>query len=79
MPKIKVLSGLEVVKFLERHGFIVVSQRGSHIKMVIIKDEKDTIIIPRHKSLKRGLLHGIIKKCMQYVDHNRVKEFFYTH
>jgi len=33
MPKLKVLSGRQVVKILSRFGFKAVSQRGSHVKL----------------------------------------------
>ncbi len=33
MPKLKVLSGAEVVRILSIFGFKVASQRGSHIKL----------------------------------------------
>jgi predicted RNA binding protein YcfA (HicA-like mRNA interferase family) len=33
MPRLKRLSGVEVIKILEKFGFEVHSQRGDHVKM----------------------------------------------
>ncbi len=38
MPKLKRLSGLEVIKILEKFGFQVYTKRGSHVKMVRLTD-----------------------------------------
>ncbi|MCD6492457.1 MAG: type II toxin-antitoxin system HicA family toxin [Archaeoglobaceae archaeon] len=37
MPKLRVLSGKEIVKILSKFGFEVVSQRGSHVKLMILE------------------------------------------
>ncbi|MCZ8222552.1 MAG: type II toxin-antitoxin system HicA family toxin [Microcystis sp.] len=36
MPKLKQLSGKDVIKILARFGFTIHSQRGSHIKLLCI-------------------------------------------
>lgn len=63
MPKLPVVSGKETVKALEKIGFTVISQKGSHIKLVRVRSSvKQTIIIPNHTVLKRGTLrNGILK------------------
>jgi len=33
MSKLRILSGKEVCRILEKHGFVQVRQRGSHIVM----------------------------------------------
>ena len=57
----KTFSGNEVVKALRRIGYIVDHQRGSHIFMHNLKENK-SVIIPQHKELKKGTLNNIIKK-----------------
>lgn len=54
MPKLPVVSGKELVRAFIKLGFIVVSQRGSHIKMR--HPDGRTAIIPNHKILKKGTL-----------------------
>jgi len=54
MPKLPVISGNNLIKALKKIGFIIVSQKGSHIKM----GHKDgrVVTIPNHKVIKRGTL-----------------------
>jgi predicted RNA binding protein YcfA (HicA-like mRNA interferase family) len=58
-----VLSGQEVRQILERHGFHLVRQRGSH--MVMQKSEGGgtmTIPVPDHPELRTGTLRSIIRQ-----------------
>lgn len=62
MTKLPVISGKEAVKALERAGFIIVRQRGSHIRMRKVTSETTVkITIPLHKTLDRGTLKSIIR------------------
>lgn len=56
------VSGREVVKALQKDGFLVVSQKGSHIKIQKLRPPagRITIIIPDHKTLKKGTLSAIL-------------------
>ncbi|HSW56003.1 MAG TPA: type II toxin-antitoxin system HicA family toxin [Ignavibacteriaceae bacterium] len=60
MAKLPVLSGKELIKALERDGFQVVRQRGSHVSLR--KDEYKTVV-PLHSDLSKGTLLGILKQC----------------
>lgn len=54
MPKLPVVSGNDLIKVFTRLGFIIVSQKGSHIKM---KNKDGRVVtIPNHKIIKRGTL-----------------------
>jgi len=59
MPKLPVVSGKEAIAALERIGFIVTRQRGSH---VVIRKGSQGCVVPNHKELKRGTLAGILKQ-----------------
>lgn len=60
--KLPVISGREAVKALERAGFVVIRQRGSHIRLsMTLEDEVIKLTIPLHGTLKRGTLSRIIK------------------
>lgn len=60
--KLPQISGVELVKKLRQFGFVLVRQRGSHMRL-----EKNTlsgsikITVPAHPHLKKGTLHHIIK------------------
>jgi predicted RNA binding protein YcfA (HicA-like mRNA interferase family) len=59
MPKLPRMSGAEAVKVLERLGFTVVRQRGSH---VVLRRGASGCVVPLHKELKAGTLSGVIKQ-----------------
>jgi len=63
MPKLRRLSGKETCKILEKHGFVNVRQKGSHI--IMQKEEGNstrTVPVPNHDELKVGTLLGIIRQ-----------------
>lgn len=61
MSKLPVISGMECVKALEKIGFLVGRQRGSHI--VLVREEpRTTVSVPDHKELDRGTLRAIIRQ-----------------
>jgi len=41
MPKLKRLSGKELIKILEGFGFKVISQKGSHVRLQRMIDDKE--------------------------------------
>ena len=62
MPKIKPLASQRIIRVLEKIGFRIVRQKGSH---VIMMNEKGTrVVIPVHpgKDVKPGLVRAIIKE-----------------
>jgi len=63
MPKLPQVSGKETVKALQKIGFTLAGQKGSHLKLVGVRDnQKQTLIIPMHKIVKKGTLrNGILK------------------
>jgi len=79
MPKLKVLSGKQVVKILSRFGFKVISQRGSHIKLrrILENGTKQTLTIPLHQELDRGTLRAIYRQALKYIPEEKLKPYFY--
>ena len=67
MSKLPVVSGAECVKALEKVGYIVYRQRGSHITVVRQTPPAQTTI-PNHKELDRGTLRAIIRQAGLTVD-----------
>lgn len=59
MPKVPVVSGSDVVQALERLGFMVIRQRGSHIMM---RRGSAGCVVPNHRELKTGTLVGLLKQ-----------------
>ncbi len=57
MSKLPVVSGAECVKALVKAGFVVYRQRGSHIVLVRLEPQAQTVV-PDHKELDRGTLRA---------------------
>ncbi|MEK6859586.1 MAG: type II toxin-antitoxin system HicA family toxin [Nanoarchaeota archaeon] len=58
------ISGRELIKILNKFGFVVVRQKGSHVRLEkITPEEVIRITVPIHNQLKRGTLNQIIKDC----------------
>lgn len=61
MPKL--YSARVVVSALKRAGFVISSQRGSHIKFVRQSETKTlTAIVPNHKEIAIGTFQSILKQ-----------------
>jgi len=62
MPKLPIVSGAKAVKALQRLGFFVDRQRGSHVVMKKITAEGERgCVIPMHKELALGTLRSALK------------------
>ncbi|MBI2597002.1 type II toxin-antitoxin system HicA family toxin [Candidatus Daviesbacteria bacterium] len=63
MSNVPQISGKEVIKALNKVGFQVSRQKGSHIRLVRIQGKsKQLITVPNHKIIRKGtLLSGILK------------------
>ncbi|MBI2871062.1 MAG: type II toxin-antitoxin system HicA family toxin [Candidatus Omnitrophica bacterium] len=55
MPK----SGFEVLKLYRQAGWVVVRQRGSHVR---VKKGPHFETIPMHRELKKGLERALLKR-----------------
>lgn len=64
MGRLRRLSGREVRAILERYGFVLVRQKGSHMIMQFRKPGGGTITVPvpDHRELKTGTLLGVIEQ-----------------
>jgi len=63
MTKVPFLSYQKVIKALRHDGWIVIRQRGSHIRLQKrLADETIKIIVPAHRPIKRSTLSHILKQ-----------------
>jgi len=63
MPKLRRVSGQEVIRAMERLGFVQVRQRGSHVVLKKQTPEGDTgCVVPLHRELAIGTLRGILRQ-----------------
>jgi len=63
MPNLPHLSGREIVRALERLGFVQARQRGSHVVMKKSTNEGTVgCVVPMHNEVAIGTLHSILKQ-----------------
>ena len=79
-PKLKRLSGQEVVTALVRFGFEVHSQRGSHVKLRRAGPggRKETLTIPLHAELDAGTLRAIVRQASHFIPEGELHPYFYS-
>jgi len=65
LPKLPLLKARQLVKILEKLGFQLLRQQGSH--MFFQHPDGRTTVVPNHpgEQLDRGLLNKIIRKDVQ--------------
>lgn len=69
MSKVPNLSYIDIIRALQRDGWTIVRQRGSHIRLQKrIGDELLKITVPAHKPVKRSTLSHILKQARLNVD-----------
>ena len=63
MPRLRRVSGPQVITALERLGFAQVRQRGSHVVLKKQTSEGQVgCVVPLHHELAVGTLRGILKQ-----------------
>jgi len=61
--KLPLISGKDVIKLLQKEGFIVVRQRGSHVSLHKRIDNKTLlVVVPLKDEVKKGTLLSIISQ-----------------
>ena len=80
MPKLKTLSGADIVKIFVGFGFLVVAQKGSHVKLQRIgkQEVKQTLTLPLHDELDKGTLAAIYKQALGYLLESELRSHFYS-
>ena len=59
MPRLPRISGPEAVRALQRLGFTVSRQRGSHI---VMRRGSSGCVVPNHREVKLGTLAGALRQ-----------------
>ena len=58
-PSLPHVSGAEAVRALQKIGFAVLRQKGSH---VMLRRGAAGCVVPQHRELKIGTLSGLLKQ-----------------
>jgi predicted RNA binding protein YcfA (HicA-like mRNA interferase family) len=56
------VSGDRLIRALERIGYRVIRQKGSHVRLQHPGPPPHAITVPLHNALKTGMLHGILSE-----------------
>lgn len=67
MGKLPVISGEEMIRKLQRLGYEVIRQRGSHVRLRHPAG-RAPVTVPLHKELNPGTLKAIISQAMTTVE-----------
>lgn len=59
-PRQPVVSGQQLIKALEKDGWAVVRQRGSHVRLKK-PGRRYALVVPLHKEIRKGTLSGILR------------------
>ena len=80
MPRLRRLSGAEVVDILGRFGFVVHTQRGSHAKLrrIVADGIVQTLTVPLHPELDTGTCRAILRQASRFVPEAELRQHFYT-
>jgi predicted RNA binding protein YcfA (HicA-like mRNA interferase family) len=79
MPKLRVLSGREVLQIFSLFGFQPSSQRGSHVKLrrMLPGGTKQTLTIALHSELDKGTLTAVYRQALRYIPETELSRHFY--
>ena len=69
MPRLRRLSGRDLIAIFERFGFTRASQRGSHIKLVCIGS---------HGELDPRTLRAIVRQASRFIPQDQLRPHFYS-
>lgn len=63
MGKLRILSGREVCRILEQHGFVHGRTRGSHVTLRKLQNgDSIGVVVPLHREVRIGTLLSIIRQ-----------------
>ena len=58
-PSLPHVSGADAIRALQKLGFVVARQKGSH---VVLRRGSAGCVVPNHRELKIGTLLGVLKQ-----------------
>jgi len=80
MPRLRRLSGDDVIAILGSFEFVVYSQRGSHVKLRRTSQlgGRQTLTVPRHREMDVGTLRAIFRQASRFLPEDQLYPHFYT-
>ena len=80
MPRLRRLSGAEIIGILGRFGFAEHSRRGSHVKLrrTTPDGSVQTLTVPAHGDLDTGTCRAILRQVGRFVQEAELRPYFYS-
>jgi predicted RNA binding protein YcfA (HicA-like mRNA interferase family) len=80
MPKLRTLSGDDLLRIFSQFGFSKYSQRGSHVKLrrVLSNGSRQTLTIVTHQDVDKGTLHAIFRQALRYLPEAELAPHFFA-
>ena len=80
MPKLRTLSGDDLLRIFARFGFSLYSQRGSHVKLrrFSSRGDRQTLTIVAHKEIDKGTLQAIFRQALRYIPESDLQQHFFS-
>jgi len=60
------LSGIQLARLLESHGYVLTRRKGSHMRLTTLNQGEHHITIPDHDSLRIGTLSSILSDVAEH-------------
>ena len=79
MPKLKTLSGHDVLKIFAKFGFEKVDQEGRHVKIrrQLLAGGRQSLTVPLHDEIDKGTLKAIFRQALRYIPEDDLHPHFY--
>ena len=79
MPKLRSLSGDDLLHVFSRFGFHKFSQKGSHVKLRRESgSNRQTLTIPMHREVDKGTLRAIFRQALRYIPEADLSVYFFA-
>ena len=80
MPKLRTLSGDDLLRIFSQFGFTRFSQRGSHVKLrrTLAGGDRQTLAIVAHREVDKGTLQAIFRQDLRYIPESELARHFHA-
>lgn len=79
MPKLRSLSGDDLLRIFAQLGFVRTSQRGSHVKLYRdAAGRRQILTIVLHRELDKGTLRAIFRQAVRFIPESELAPHFFT-
>jgi predicted RNA binding protein YcfA (HicA-like mRNA interferase family) len=79
MPKLRSLSGQDLLRIFSKFGFAKFSQRGSHVKLCRdAAGRRQILTIVLHRDVDKGTLQAIFRQALRYIAEAELAPHFFS-